>query len=132
MKKILLLLLIFAYFIGQTYSKPDNINKKIYMIKTNNITSKNINLLDDCLDKIITIYPEDNYNIIKSYMFNYKTINQNISNLEKMYLNKINKISSTEYYKIKLKGIKIKYIKAYTNSSKVKKCNNYLEKIEPL
>lgn len=132
MKKILLLLLIFTYFIGQTYSKPDNINKKIYMIKTNNITSKNINLLDDCLDKIITIYPEDNYNIIKSYMFNYKTINQNISNLEKMYLNKINKISSTEYYKIKLKGIKIKYIKAYTNSSKVKKCNNYLEKIEPL
>lgn len=132
MKKILLLLLILTYFIGQTYSKPDNINKKIYMIKTNNITSKNINLLDDCLDKIITIYPEDNYNIIKSYMFNYKTINQNISNLEKMYLNKINKISSTEYYKIKLKGIKIKYIKAYTNSSKVKKCNNYLEKIEPL
>ena len=65
-------------------------------------------------------------------VFNYKTINQNTFDLERLYLNKINRISSTEYYKIKLKGIKIKYIKAYTNSSKIKKCNNYLEKVEPL
>ena len=120
MRRLLILLLTFVYFVGQTYSKP------------NNITSKNISLLDDCIDKIVVVYPEDNYNLIKSYVFNYKTINQNTFDLERLYLNKINRISSTEYYKIKLKGIKIKYIKAYTNSSKIKKCNNYLEKVEPL
>lgn len=132
MRRLLILLLIFVYFVGQTYSKPDNINERVYMIKPNNITSKNISLLDDCIDKIVVVYPEDNYNLIKSYVFNYKTINQNTFDLERLYLNKINRISSTEYYKIKLKGIKIKYIKAYANSLKIKKCNNYLEKVEPL
>ena len=78
MRKLLILLLIFVYFVGQTYSKPDNINERVYMIKPNNITSKNISLLDDCIDKIIVAYPEDNYNLIKSYVFNYKTINQNL------------------------------------------------------
>ena len=45
---------------------------------------------------------------------------------------KIKKISTTEYYNLKLKGIKIEYIKVYSSSNLLKKCNNYLEKIEPL
>lgn len=133
MKKIILLILItFIFLFGQTYSLKDNDEEKLYMLKPSNITSKNIDLLNDCITKIITIYPENNYNIMNSYIFNYKTLKQNKVEFEKIYLNKINKISTTEYYNLKLKGIKINYIKVYSNSIKIKKCNNYLEKVESL
>lgn len=131
MKKIILCILItFIFFVGQTYSLNDSSENKLYMIKLSNITSKNINLLDNCVNKIVTIYPENNYNIMDSYI--YKTANKNIEEFEKIYLNKLNKISTTEYYNLKLKGIKINYIKVYSNSIKIKKCNNYLEKVDTL
>ncbi len=134
MKKILIITLItFILLLGQTYSKQEeNINEQIFLIKLSNITNKNINLLDECLDKIIIIYPENNYNTMKSYIFNYESIKNNTKNFEKQYLKEIYKISTTEYYNLKVKGIKINYIKAYTSTSKIKKCNNYLEKVEPL
>ena len=137
MKKILIITLItlitFILILGQTYSKQEeNINEQIFLIKLSNITNKNISLLDECLDKIITIYPENNYNTMKSYIFNYESIKNNTKNFEKQYLKEIYKISTTEYYNLKVKGIKINYIKAYTSTSKIKKCNNYLEKVEPL
>lgn len=134
MKKILIITLItFILLLGQTYSKQEeNINEQIFLIKLSNITNKNISLLDECLDKIITIYPENNYNTMKSYIFNYESIKNNTKNFEKQYLKEIYKISTTEYYNLKVKGIKINYIKAYTSTSKIKKCNNYLEKVEPL
>ena len=134
MKKILIITLItFILLLGQTYSKQEeNINEQIFLIKLSNITNKNISLLDECLDKIITIYPEDNYNTMKSYIFNYESIKNNTKNFEKQYLKEIYKISTTQYYNLKVKGIKINYIKAYTSTSKIKKCNNYLEKVEPL
>lgn len=134
MKKILIITLItFILILGQTYSKKEeNINEQIFLIKLSNITNKNISLLDECLDKIITIYPENNYNTMKSYIFNYESIKNNTKNFEKQYLKEIYKISTTEYYNLKVKGIKINYIKAYTSTSKIKKCNNYLEKVEPL
>ena len=134
MKKILIITLItFILLLGQTYSKQEeNINEQIFLIKLSNITNKNISLLDECLDKIITIYPENNYNTMKSYIFNYESIKNNTKNFEKKYLKEIYKISTTEYYNLKVKGIKINYIKAYTSTSKIKKCNNYLEKVEPL
>ena len=69
---------------------------------------------------------------MKSYIFNYESIKNNTKNFEKQYLKEIYKISTTEYYNLKVKGIKINYIKAYTSTSKIKKCNNYLEKVEPL
>ena len=58
MKKILTITLItFILILGQTYSKQEeNINEQIFLIKLSNITNKNISLLDECLDKIITIY----------------------------------------------------------------------------
>ena len=134
MKKILIITLItFILILGQTYSKQEeNINEQIFLIKLSNITNKNISLLDECLDKIITIYPENNYNTMKSYIFNYESIKNNTKNFEKQYLKEIYKISTTQYYNLKVKGIKINYIKAYTSTSKIKKCNNYLEKVEPL
>lgn len=134
MKKILIITLItFILILGQTYSKQEeNINEQIFLIKLSNITNKNISLLDECLDKIIIIYPENNYNTMKSYIFNYESIKNNTKNFEKQYLKEIYKISTTEYYNLKVKGIKINYIKAYTSTSKIKKCNNYLEKVEPL
>lgn len=134
MKKILIITLItFILLLGQTYSKQEeNINEQIFLIKLSNITNKNISLLDECLDKIITIYPENNYNTMKSYIFNYESIKNNTKNFEKQYLKEIYKISTTQYYNLKVKGIKINYIKAYTSTSKIKKCNNYLEKVEPL
>lgn len=134
MKKILIITLItFILLLGQTYSKQEeNINEQIFLIKLSNITNKNIDLLDECLDKIITIYPENNYNTMKSYIFNYESIKNNTKSFEKQYLKEIYKISTTEYYNLKVKGIKINYIKAYTSISKIKKCNNYLEKVEPL
>lgn len=133
MKKIILLILLtFIFLIGQTYSLKNNDEEKIYMLKPSNITSKNIELLNECINKIITIYPENNYNIMNSYIFNYKTLKQNKTEFEKIYLNKLNKISTTEYYKLKLKGIKINYIKVYSTTTKIKKCNNYLEKVESL
>ena len=134
MRKILIITLItFILILGQTYSKQEeNINEQIFLIKLSNITNKNISLLDECLDKIITIYPENNYNTMKSYIFNYESIKNNTKNFEKQYLKEIYKISTTEYYNLKVKGIKINYIKAYTSTSKIKKCNNYLEKVEPL
>ena len=134
MKKILIITLItFILLLGQTYSKQEeNINEQIFLIKLSNITNKNISLLDECLDKIITIYPEDNINTMKSYIFNYESIKNNTKNFEKQYLKEIYKISTTQYYNLKVKGIKINYIKAYTSTSKIKKCNNYLEKVEPL
>lgn len=132
MKKIIFLVLIsFIFLFGQTYSKSNN-EEKLYLIKLSNITSKNIDLLDDCMMKIVTIYPENIYNIMDSYVYSYGTNNQNINNFENMYLKKINKISSTKYYEMKLRGIKINYIKGYTNFDKIKKCNNYLEKVESL
>lgn len=127
MKKIIFLLItVFIFLIGTTYSKEETENNE-YLIKTANITSKNINLLDHCLYKIITIYPENTYNIMNSYIYN-----EDIDNFEKIYLKKLKKISTTEYYNLKLKGIKIEYIKVYSSSNLLKKCNNYLEKIEPL
>lgn len=134
MKKILIITLItFILLLGQTYSKQEeNINEQIFLIKLSNITNKNISLLDECLDKIIIIYPENNYNTMKSYIFNYESIKNNTKNFEKQYLKEIYKISTTQYYNLKVKGIKINYIKAYTSTSKIKKCNNYLEKVEPL
>lgn len=134
MKKILIITLItFILILGQTYSKQEeNINEQIFLIKLSNITNKNISLLDECLDKIIIIYPENNYNTMKSYIFNYESIKNNTKNFEKQYLKEIYKISTTQYYNLKVKGIKINYIKAYTSTSKIKKCNNYLEKVEPL
>lgn len=132
MKKIIFLVLIsFIFLFGQTYSKSNN-EEKLYLIKLSNITSKNIDLLDDCMMKIVTIYPENIYNIMDSYVYSYETNNQNINNFENMYLKKINRISSTKYYEMKLRGIKINYIKGYTNFDKIKKCNNYLEKVESL
>lgn len=118
--------MIVIYFFGQTYAREDNLNS-IYMIKLSNITTKNINLLNECVDNIYIVYPENDYNIIDSY-----ALSNNIEDLEKMYLKKLSKISSSKYYNVKLKGIKIKYIKAYSNALKIKKCNNYLEKFEPV
>lgn len=119
--------MVIIYFFGQTYAKEDNLNS-VYMIKLSNITTKNINLLNECVDNIYTVYPENDYNIMDSYtLYNY-----DINKLENMYLKKISKISSSKYYNLKLKGIKIKYIKAYSNALKIKKCNNYLEKFEPV
>ena len=82
MKKILTITLItFILILGQTYSKQEeNINEQIFLIKLSNITNKNISLLDECLDKIITIYPENNYNTMKSYIFNYESIKNNTKN----------------------------------------------------
>ena len=97
MKKILIITLItFILLLGQTYSKQEeNINEQIFLIKLSNITNKNISLLDECLDKIITIYPENNYNTMKSYIFNYESIKNNTKNFEKQYLKEIYKISES-------------------------------------
>lgn len=125
-KIIFILIIVLIFFVGTTYSKED-VKDGEYLIKVSNITNKNINLLDTCTYKIITIYPDNTYNIMKSYIYN-----NDIDSFEKMYLKKIEKISTSEYYNMKLKGIKIDYIKVYSSSKLLKKCNNYLEKVEPL
>lgn len=109
-----------------TYSKEENKDSE-FIIKTSNITSKNIDLLNSCTYKIITLYPDNTYNIMKSYIYN-----NDIDKFESLYLSKIKKISSTEYYNLKVRGIKLNSIKVYSSNELLKKCYNYLEKIEPL
>ena len=91
-KIIFILIIVLIFFVGTTYSRED-VKDGEYLIKVSNITNKNINLLDTCTYKIITIYPDNTYNVMKSYIYN-----NDIDSFEKMYLKKIEKISTSEYY----------------------------------
>jgi len=132
MKSFLFMVFLFFVFlfIGQTYSyKLDDDQLKVYMITVSSITTKNIEKIENCSDKIVTIYPDNTY--IDIDFFNINTFN-NIKYFENYYLKQIEKISTTKYYELKLNGIKVNKVKIITTSQNLKKCYNYLEKVEPL
>jgi len=132
MKKMFFIVPIFlSFFIfGKTFSyRLDDDETKNYLLTLSFITTNNIENIENCYDKLITIYPDNTYVDIELY--NINNINT-IKNFKNYYLRNLSNISKTKYYEYKINGIKIKQIKVLTNETKLKKCSNYLEKVEPL
>lgn len=132
MKKTFFMASVFlSFFIfGKTVSyKLDDNETKNYLLTLSFITTNNIESIEQCYEKLITIYPDNTYVDIELY--NINSINT-IKSFKDYYLRNLSNISKTKYYEYKINGIKIKQIKVLTNETKLKKCSNYLEKVEPL
>lgn len=132
MKKMFFIVSIFLslFIFGKTVSyKPDDNKTKNYLLTLSFINTNNIEHIKNCYDKLITIYPDNVYVGIEKYDIN--KINT-LKSFENYYLKQILNISTTKYYEYKLNGIRINQIKVVSNGTKLKKCDNYLEKVEPL
>ena len=92
-------------FVGETYSYKNKSgdDAKYYLLTVNSITSKNINLIENCSQKLITIYPDSTY---INFDFYNLYINNSIKNFEKNYLMKILRVSKSKYYELKINGVK--------------------------
>lgn len=130
MKKIFIVvpLFLFIFIFGKTFSQEDDETRN-YLLTLNSINTNNIKYMEMCYDKLITIYPDNTFVKIEKYDINKLNT---LKKFEDFYFNKILNISTTKYYEYKVNGIKINKIKVVSNGSKLKKCNNYLEKVEPI
>lgn len=122
-------LLSFFIFGGTVSYNFDDNDTKNYLLTLSFVTTNNIESIEKCYDKLITIYPDNTY--IDIELYNINNINT-IKSFKNYYLKNLANISKTKYYEYKIDGIKIKKIKVLTNKTKLKKCSNYLEKVEPL